>query len=191
MIWVVEPHADDAFLSMGGIIEAHPGEFGIITVYSDTRKRAEDAKRYADAVKAKWIGLKQEESGNREIAGSLDFESIRQQLSEQTDINDSENIWILPLGIGKHAEHISVKEMFLLNLGLKGRPFFYVDQPYATQLKHQEQLQTEVEGREVIFCMRPGARKYRHVVLFKDQAKFFYYNKPEDLEWKTFELVVM
>lgn len=200
MIVVVEPHADDAFLSVGGLMELWI-ETGmpvtILTVYSGTRKRAVDAKAYANAIGAKWVGLGGVEFGSMkpgDPAGTLP--PVPQPLFEGATV-------LLPLGIGGHPEHHAVRDLFhdaLVAPALGGEDvtmwgmpvLYYVDQPYATKLKNQEELDGTLTERKIFAIMRPGARKYRHVKLFKDQAYFFFNENGKDdtLAWKSFELVI-
>lgn len=196
---IVEPHADDAFLSMGGIIEAS-ANVTIITVYSGTRKRAQDAKAYADAVGAKWIGMGFVESG------SMDGEptSIDAKIIFET-IKDLSGAIILPLGVGNHREHEYVTLSFIEQIYIINKAHeyeqslppkylnlqFYVDMPYAAKMKHQRQLYELTSGKEIVHLMRPSQHKWRYIKHFKDQQKFFYFENGDDaLVEKTFELVV-
>lgn len=188
MILCVEPHADDIFLSLGGLVErwvAEGEEVTIMTVYSGTRKRGVDAENYAKAVGAKWVGLGFIEVGDMKpggAAGALDDTYIKNALQINGDI-------ILPLGVGGHPEHIYVRKTFEKFLS-PHRVQYYVDMPYATKQKHQNSLQLLTSEKEIVALMRPGAKKYRHIPLFKDQSRFFYFEGEEALLEKTFELVV-
>jgi hypothetical protein len=66
---------------------------------------------------------------------------------------------------------------------------YYLDQPYAIIQKNGELVTDLLAGREVVSYRKPGIRKYRHIPLFKDQAKFYHYNPPEKLV-QTCELIV-
>ncbi len=201
MIVVVEPHADDAFLSVGGLLErwiAAGIPCTIVTVYSGTRKRAVDARAYADAIGAKWYGMGEVEFGSMkpgDPAGEIKH-------GVPTPIFEAATV-LLPLGIGGHPEHHAVRDLFhdaLVAPALGGEDvtrwgapvLYYVDQPYATKLKNQDELTDKLTDRKIFAIMRPGARKYRHVKLFKDQAYFFFNENGKDdtLAWKSFELVV-
>lgn len=187
---VIEPHADDAFLSVGQIIEdrVKAGEsVTIVTVYSGTRKRAQDAQAYARAIGAEWIGLGATEAGNARVNGvgriiPYDPEYARLLRSDETTL--------VPLGVGGHPEHIWVRnaiEAMRRDRGLA--TWFYVDQPYACKQKNAGELSRILQSRRVEMIRKPGARKWRHIPLFKDQAKFFHFNSIETLR-QTFELVV-
>jgi LmbE family N-acetylglucosaminyl deacetylase len=194
MIVAIEPHADDAFLSLGGLLEGWikmGQKVTIVTVYSGTRKRAADAEAYAKAIGAEWRGMGAVEYGSMKegdpagIITPQNFEGMR-------DILDPEKVrtFLLPLAIGGHPEHVEVKAVFSNVKGVRERAAYYADQPYAAKLKAQEEVDDTLTGRTIFAIHRPGARKYRHVKLFKDQSFFFHLNPPEDLMWKTFELVV-
>lgn len=177
---IVEPHADDAFLSMGGIIEREIRAgvvLEILTVYSGTRDRAQDAYAYAQAVGADWTGLGFEEKGNARVNGpaecSLDMYPL-----------DPLATYYLPLGFA-HPEHAFVRDLFSKALNRA----YYLDQPYGSKLKNQPLVLDALRGRTILDIYKPGARKWRHIPLFRDQSKFFFYNNVEALS-KTFELVV-
>jgi len=46
-----------------------------------------------------------------------------------------------------------------------------------------------IRGFQVEAIYRPGATKWRHIKLFADQQKFFYFNNETSLQ-KTFELLL-
>lgn len=187
---VIEPHADDAFLSLGQMIEdwTKSGQnVTIMTVYSGTRHRARDAQAYARAVRAGWIGLGAIEAGNaRENGAGLigPYDPAYARLLRE------EPLVLLPLGVGGHPEHILIRDvMTAVRSKGDGDTWYYADQPYASKQKNAGELSRILQGRRIEFFRKPGARKWRHVPLFKDQAKFFYYNPIESLR-ETFEMVV-
>lgn len=174
---VIEPHADDAFLSMG----AHIRDWTkakqpvlIVTVYSDTRNRAADAKAYADAVGAEWLGLRFVESGGvYNDPAPASFEGVELP----------SGIVYLPLGI-LHKEHLYVRQLFEQHAathepsdGLGWTLRYYLDQPYAITLSNRDLVNARLQRSRVVSYMKPPAFKYRHASLFKDQSKFFFYNK--------------
>ncbi|MGB5686408.1 MAG: PIG-L family deacetylase [Candidatus Electrothrix sp.] len=178
MITIVEPHADDAFLSLGGHIEQWIKEgvsVKILTVYSGTRKRAKDAQAYARAMGCAWEGLGFIEDGGGAAGGTGELPD-----GALYDVADGEKI-LAPLGIS-HPEHALVRSRFPASR-------FYLDQPYASQCKNREEVNQKLINTQVLSFMRPNARKYRHIPLFKDQAKFFYYN-PSDVLKYNIELIV-
>jgi hypothetical protein len=182
-VLVVEPHADDAFLSVGQHIENWVKQgirVVIVTVFSATRKRAEDAAAYAKAVGAEWNGLgfvEGEPLPNNAVGASFP------DLFPGTDTGKDWQV-ILPLGI-THPEHIAVRGWLEDCFNAQ----FYVDQPYAIIQKNNDLITNLLVGREVVSYCKPGIRKYRHIPLFKDQAKFYHYNPPEKLV-QTCELIV-
>ena len=178
---VIEPHADDAFLSLGGhikrwIADGHHVE--IVTVYA-TQKRAAEAKAYADSVGAayQWLGYIE--------AGSMD------KAPEPIDYLPPMDGWvtICPLGL-RHEEHYAVRKAYENGRGSTDVLWYYVDQPYAMQLKNQEDLSAKMAGKEVVSVFKPGGRKYHKntVALFKTQSLFFYYNK--DALPYTIEMII-
>jgi len=188
---IVEPHADDAFLSLGGLIETwvkRGDAVTIMTVYSGDAGRREDAQAYAKAVGAAWYGVgltgtnNARENGAAPCVFSPDNRSVILKML-------AESIVMLPFGIGGHPEHIAVRDYFHEACG-GAHTFFYTEQPYSSKLKNQEELTQRLQGKTIFYVHRPGARKYRHVKLFKHQAKFFHFNPAEELEMKGFELVV-
>ena len=59
-IWVIEPHADDAFLSLGWSIRQWSQEgrhVGIVTVYTSEEYRVKETQQSAEAIGAEWHGL--------------------------------------------------------------------------------------------------------------------------------------
>lgn len=168
---VVEPHADDAFLSLGGHIEQWVKEgrrVKILTVFSGTRKRASDAQAYATAVRAEWEGWGYPEG--EPLPTDLPLLPVEFQV-------------ILPLAL-THPEHILVRER-LEQMG----DWFYLDQPYGSIQKNAATATNLLLSKQVVSFRHPGIRKYRHIPLFKDQAKFYHFN-PADKLTRTFELIV-
>jgi hypothetical protein len=179
---IFEPHADDAFLSLGGHIERWKKEgdsIRIVTVYSGTRRRKEDACAYARAVGAQWTGMEVVEGGksNPQPLPSEIF-------SPYCVLTEGE--FYVPLGFA-HPEHDIVRravEEAQLSL-----LFYYLDQPYAMAHKNSEGVADAARDLSVISYLRPHSNKYRHCPLFRDQAKFFFYNPPEKLK-HSFELIL-
>jgi hypothetical protein len=173
-ICIIEPHADDAFLSVGGHIETvwKEDDVIIVTVFSGTRKRAHDARDYAEAVKSSWMGL-----------GWVEGEGIDLSLSAPLPKVDR---YILPLGV-QHPEHILVRSeierVFPENIYE-----YYVDQPYAQKVSNSKDVTNRLQGMCLTSHVRPNARKYRHIPLFKDQAKFFHYNPADVLRFNIEQL---
>lgn len=176
MKYVIEPHADDAFLSMGGHIEewVKKGEaVTIVTVYSATPKRGAEAKAYADAVGAAWIGCGAVEAGSMDgLPATFELPSF----------NDAFDIFV-PLGI-RHEEHKLVRAIAEGTIGSRIIPTlsYYLDQPYALQPSNSAEVSKVVAGMIVGSYLKPTARKYRHIPIFKTQSKFFFYNPIDSLK---------
>lgn len=172
-ITIIEPHADDAFLSCGGHIAEwikRGTPVKIVTVFSRTRNRAADAKAYADALGAAWQGLGYTEDGGGANTGGVgDFPTPLPYEVEPGEI------LVTPLGI-QHPEHKAVRAAF------PNVMMHYLDQPYAMTMKNANEVQGKLVGTRIISYMRPSAHKYRHIRLFKDQAKFFFYNPVDKLK---------
>ncbi len=178
---VVEPHADDAFLSMGQHIEERTKAnklTTILTIFSGTRKRARDAEDYAKAVGAIWLGTGLVE------AQPLDEDRVMAQVTPLA--LDEGSLFVVPLGL-THPEHIAVRDMFLRKT--TNCCAFYLDQPYAITQKNGALTTELMKGKRVLSYRHPGVRKYRHIPLFKDQAKFYHYNPAAKLV-QTSELIV-
>jgi hypothetical protein len=183
MITIVEPHADDAFLSLGGHIEAWRGHLDvrIVTVYSGTRRRARDAEAYAHAVGAQWLGLGAIEKQGK---GAAALRAAAKLLSDG-------GIVIVPLGI-RHPEHKEVRDAAEALLAADESlfcPQYYLDQPYAATQSNGLEVNQRLARASVVSYLRPRAKKYRHIKLFKDQAKFFHFNPAEKLQYNI-ELIV-
>ena len=179
---VVEPHADDAFLCMGQHIEERTAKglkTTIWTIYSGTRKRAADAEAYAKAVGADWIG-----------SGLVEGQPLDEELLTKTLMTFPTTHFACPLGI-THPEHMSVRDLLIKALWVPSfQPLLYLDQPYAITQKNGQRVTELLRGKRVVSYRRPGVRKYRHIPLFRDQAKFYHYNPVEKL-LQTCELIVV
>lgn len=189
---IIEPHADDAFLSLGGHIEKWAKEgkspTTIVTVYSGTRKRGRDASSYAAAVRASWTGLgaKEPDDEGQPGEGSAALRAGLEEVVQERAASDALGRLdiIVPLGI-KHQEHKEVRSaveaMIVKFRKMQAGLFYFLDQPYAATQSNGAEVEGLIQGRHIESYLKPHARKYRHVPLFKDQAKFFYYNPPEKL----------
>lgn len=180
---VVEPHSDDAFLSLGATIEATVKSgvpVTILTLFPEKatyrEKRNEEARAYAEAVGADWVGLSWLGKGAPLPTPSRE---LRQLVSSSQ--------LILPLAI-LHPDHIQARAYFDSQWPRAGA-WYYLDQPYAIALKNDDAIARLIEGRRVVSYRYPGVRKFRHISIFKSQAKFFYFNPLEKL-LRTSEVLV-
>lgn len=178
-VWVIEPHADDAFLSLGAHLDAWAGtgaKVTIVTVFSGTRTRGRDAARFARAVDAEWVGLGLTESGSMDVSQRFSGDDFRGLGDEPGHVR----VW--PLGL-RHAEHRAIAS------AAPDEDMRYLDQPYATRPRCSAEVDTMLFGRLVNSYLAPGAAKARHVDLFKDQSLFFHRLGPEGLR-QCIEVIV-
>lgn len=173
---VVEPHADDAYLSLGELIATRAlGPVTIVTVFSGTRRRGDDAREYARAVGAEWVGCGLVESGGGVDGGeveTIDSQCIRDALSGAVG-DGSTVVW--PLGI-RHPEHRAIAA--LADPG----DAFYLETPYQLRSANQEEISERLRGREVLYWKRPDWRKkFVHHARFRDQGLFMHRNPPKDM----------
>lgn len=174
---MIEPHADDVFLSMGGHIEQKfkNQKNSILTVFSGTRKRSNDAYLYASRTNCEWSGLGYDETQPYDL-GVLDHGWIDTMLDML--VSSSKNVY-LPLCI-THPQHFEVREMFEKRYpDLKFK--YYLDQPYSNKLKNSEIVTYAISNMRCISYLKPRSTKYRHIDCFKDQQKFFHFNNAESL----------
>lgn len=163
---VVEPHADDAFLSLGAHIQRWVREkrdVTILTVFSGTRKRGLDAQAYAKAVRVHWLGC-----------GLVEGEPLPSDLVPGKYVPSHAQL-ILPAGI-THPEHIAVRDLWAGYSDWR-----YLDQPYAITQSNGSEVTRLLRPSRVESYLKPGVRKFKFIPLFKDQAKFFHFNPAEKL----------
>lgn len=168
---VVEPHADDAFLSLGAHIEQwtkDSDEVRIMTVLA-TPKRAEESKAYAHAVGAHhYLVFSEEKPHDKPLT-----DDALSHLAEFITLQQADVLY-LPLGI-KHPEHLAVASLAARSYPIAHR---YFDIPYVTVQRNGEELLARAAGLTLISVMSPPKKKWRHVPLFKSQARFFFNNMP-------------
>lgn len=180
IITVVEPHADDAYLSLhdhirhwvkGGV------EVRVITVFAD-RKRAPEGREYAALLGAahEWSGIEgQVHLGETETnIGPL----IRQVMDHVLPKLRKDSPVILPLGI-QHPEHLATRNA----LDAGARAYYYMEIPYAQKRKNQESVAALVAGLPLFSLRYPDATKAQAKFwgIFRTQAKFFHFNPMADL----------
>lgn len=170
-IWVIEPHADDAFLSLDWHIRkwAEARKVEIVTVFG-SEKRAKEAAQYAEHAGAshRWLGYEEQGAMDGEVDVSIAWPEFL-----------CDDIVIGPLGL-RHDEHYAVRDQLDARLFSTLQNYLlYVDQPYAMQLKNQDELRVKSMGMSVNGIYKPGAKKFKKGVvdIFKTQSRFFYYNK--------------
>jgi len=201
---VLEPHADDAFLSVGSHIErwVKAGDrVHIVTFFPVERTSLRDAENYAVSVGATWTGWTLPGAGEKipkrpEHAPTWWWgrePDTQFTMENWLGLNDGwgwEVQLILPLGgapvdQNPHTrDHEDVRKRFE-HEGV----WYYVDQPYAIIKKHSERFTEKLKDMRTVSYLKPGANKWkRGVPIFKSQAKFFHFN--EGNLPKTFEMLV-
>lgn len=170
---VVEPHCDDAFLSVGWHLKKlwKDYEVTILTVFGNP-KRDKEAKRYADSVGATSICLSLPESkmlsedSKVKLIGPL--QTVLKEHQEKYRI-------IFPIGI-QHPDHLSVAYTCRSIRSLYFK-WSYLDCPYASKLKNSIEVTELAEGLPLVSICTPHASKWKAVDIFQSQAKFFHFNK--------------
>jgi LmbE family N-acetylglucosaminyl deacetylase len=174
-IVVVEPHPDDAFLSMGHMLETQFKEWDktIVTVYCD-RTRTREALAYATAIGAKCVTLGLEESKMLSVEEVIEpVEELKLLMMEMVAKGGNWDLLAFPLGL-QHPDHKRVARTAEKDFPLALR---YLDTPYQAKQKLGVELNSLINGMTVRSINYPHARKWRHVPVFKSQAKFFHFNK--------------
>jgi hypothetical protein len=170
---VIEPHPDDAFLSIGWHLEKlwKSHDKTIVTVYADAR-RTKEAEDYAQAIGARSIVLGLEES---KLDGeTIDLRSVDALGDALGGLNVTSKTRILfPLGL-QHPDHYRV--------ALSATPdcLWYVDTPYLTKLKLADELLEKSVGKVIDSIAFPPKMKWKKKEIFKSQAKFFHFNPMDD-----------
>ena len=167
--WIVEPHADDAYLSLGDFIQRNSSDVTILTVFSGTRKRADDARKYAEAVGAKWEGM-----GYVESNVGVQTDEVLDPPFDRSHFPSTGTL-ILPLGV-RHPEHRALATL------RKEGDYSYLETPYQLRLKNSLEAYRLLFGRTLVYWNKPGWQsKFKYHDLFKDQSLFMYRNPPKDL----------
>lgn len=164
-VLVVEPHPDDAFLSLG---EALAELFAdrdrvILSVFADERRSAE-GRAYADAIGARYESMGIPESKMDSGGPILRVPGLR----ERVEAVGAETV-IFPLGL-QHPDHLRVA------LSRPPGALRYLDSPYFAKRKLRKDVEEKTRGLEVRSLILPSKRKARFVPIFKSQTKFFFYN---------------
>lgn len=171
MIWVIEPHVDDAFLSLHAHIQnwvASGETVGIYTVFSNARRQME-GEQYASKVKAQYASLGCEEGMN-----GLEGATKVIPLSKWDTPFRKRDQLVFPIGL-QHPDHKTIGDM-----APKGC-WRYLDVPYVAKQKLGEYVNRSIEGMTIVSIRFASKRKWRHIEIFKSQAKFYYYNPPETM----------
>lgn len=184
VIAVVEPHADDAYLSLHQHMVDWIKEGKkviILTVFSGTRKRAKDAQAYADAIGAAWHGFGLVEGGEGDPFEGVTFDPLPGMLGM---LYEPRSVTVIgPAGI-QHPEHKAVRQWVYRCYKHKFaycEEKSYVEIPYYTKLKNQEEVNDLICGSEIVSLKKPRHYKAdeKYWKCFKDQSKFFHFNPAE------------
>ncbi|MGH9025103.1 MAG: hypothetical protein ACRDWD_03150 [Acidimicrobiia bacterium] len=181
-IYVIEPHCDDAFLSLGWSIGAWAREgrrVEVVTVYSDDDVRARESARWATSVGATWRGLGHRASDAIALVGvtitaAEPVPALPNRLLPEVMTEPSAcRIW--PLGL-EHPEHVAVAAVTPVG------DLRYIDTPYQLSLYHQTEVRRALDGRTFEWWLRPPRRKWDAAKLFASQARLFEHHTPDKLE---------
>ena len=173
MYWIIEPHADDAFLSLhthavAWIAEGIP--ISIVTVYSNPL-RNEESIAYARRIGAKHFSLHFQEQGKPILT-----------LPDWLLNLPSDDRRIFPSGLG-HTEHAEVYKL------VRTGDWRYLDVPYQVRQELAEDLQRCIRGRRLVSICYPSESKWEFAEMFKTQAKFFRSN-PIELLCQIPEIII-
>jgi hypothetical protein len=178
VIYVIEPHADDAFLSLGWSIQKWTAEgqrVEIVTIYSSDIVRAREVQRWAASVGAHWRGLGHDEPPTNGF--ELTTEKVpplpRPLLPPEMMSASRCRIW--PLGL-QHPDHIVVA-----SCAPRG-DLQYVDTPYQLSLYHQPRVREALIGRTFEWWLRPPRRKWDASRFFASQRVLFDHYAPDRME---------
>ncbi len=177
---IIEPHCDDAFLSLGWHIKKlwKDYEITILTVFGDAN-RDKEAKKYADSVGATSICLSLPESkmlskdSKTKLIGPL--QALLSTLDRDPKWYNELYRVIFPIGL-QHPDHRSVAYT-CRSTPLLSVKWAYLDCPYASKLKNSEELKQITNDVRLISICTPHASKWKAVDIFQSQAKFFHFNK--------------
>lgn len=174
-ILVVEPHSDDAWLSLGGHIEQWVKEkrrVHIVTVYGEPEPhgaRWMEAAKYARTVGAEWTGLGYWES-NIGIGGKGSLVIMQPDQWDLVEDMVTRSHWqaVFPLGL-RHPEHLAVAKH-----ADRFGAWRYLEQPYAAKCLNSAEVTDRLQGRCVVSYLRPKKSKLRHADLFATQRRFWF-----------------
>ena len=191
MMYVIEPHADDAFLSLHGHIQGwvKSGRQVTIVTVLGAGKRDKEAEAYALHVGASWEGFGLSEGGSSTDAPSPDLVAAVRKAARRlaSRLDGSEDTLVLPISI-RHTEHLMVRDAFVA-VAPTTPTQYYLDQPYSSIMKNGPAVQAQLRGTTIASYLKPNARKYGCVRFFKSQGKFWFYNPPESMKGNI-EMVV-
>lgn len=169
---VIEPHADDAFLSLGyhlSTLWRGVHQCAIYTLFPETEQRAREAAAYAKSVGAVSYYRKQ----HLTEAEAPTVAALRNDIKAITFLFEAQMV-VGPLGI-QHEQHV------LTAAALLPGALRYLDTPYCAKIKNGDAVREMLLHKSIESFAIPPLSKFRACDLFKSQAKFFYFNPPESL----------
>ena len=187
MIYLIEPHADDVYLSLHHHFIHDKSiwagmEKTIITVYGNKQRAAEGAM-YAGLVKAEHFCLGCVEGGG---LGKPSGE-IPPPKTWRVQFKPGDTL-VFPLGL-QHPEHLAVRSLIKKLPGRdKLRVLYYLDSPYYSKQKLSGEILEAVAGLKVVSLLWAGKSKEKHAHIFKSQGRYFFNHPPEELP--RFEMVL-
>lgn len=169
---IFEPHADDAYLSLGSSLAGplFDATKVIVTMIPESPRREREAEEFARSVNASWDSPR--------VPPTTDVKVLAVGVQRMIDKYAPEAI-MAPLGI-QHEEHIALAEVFRGNYVNRRAPILtYVDVPYCAKMKNANDLDALIEGFSVLSYRFPSAQKAKGHRIFKSQSLFFRNNPPE------------
>jgi len=165
VITIVEPHSDDAWLSMGQHLiqmRERGQDVTIVTVYGNAKRIAE-ARQYATYIGARHraIGLPESDRGANE--------SYETELPSGL-LDGLDGIVIGPVGL-QHPEHRAVAAA--LPIGV----LRYVDLPYSRKQVLAPEVTRVLTGHEVVSWLPRSAMANAASSIFKSQSQFWRFNR--------------
>jgi hypothetical protein len=177
-IFVIEPHADDAFLSLGGSIHEWAGEgrdVEVVTVFTSDQARARETERWAASVGARWRGLGHEQRDTARLtrAAKTVLDLPTPLLPAEMMSASACRIW--PLGF-QHPDHIAVATC------APERDLRYLETPYQLSLPSQPKVRQALEGRTIEWWLVPPRAKWEGSRFFESQTRLFEWFSPDVLQ---------
>jgi LmbE family N-acetylglucosaminyl deacetylase len=167
MITVVEPHSDDAWLSMGQHLlqmRERGEEVTIVTVYGNAQRLTE-ARTYANYIGARHraIGVPESDLGANE--------SYETELPSGV-LDDLGGIVIGPAGL-QHPEHRAVARA--LPVGI----LRYVELPYSRKQILAPEVTRVLTGHQIVSWLPRSAKANAASSIFKSQSQFWRFNRED------------
>jgi hypothetical protein len=166
-IYVVEPHSDDAFLSLGWTMRTWIGEgrhVEVVTVHSREADRAAEAQAFAQAIGATWRGLDHPATALNRLYQPDGLPPLPDPLlPEECRDPGATRVW--PLGL-EHPEHVAVADR-------GGADPRYIDVPYQFNGRRQAEIDACLRGRVLEHWLSPSSRKWDDSAHFASQAGLF------------------